>query len=72
MKSKVEELKEVIGKITSYNASPTLRAKLLKVNKNSCWMEVADAQFPIMHDKMDYVGKRFKAPIEYTWNAYFF
>ncbi len=72
MKSKIEELKEVIGKVTSYNASPTLRAKLLKVNKKTCIMEVAETQFPIFSDKTQYVGMKFKAPIEYTWNAYFF
>lgn len=70
--NKIEELKTVIGKTVSYNASPTLRAKLLKVNKKSCIMEVASTEFPIFSDVTEYVGKRFKAPIEYTWNAYFF
>lgn len=70
--SKELELREVVGKTVSYNASPTLRAKLIKVNKKTCIMEVAEAQFPIYHDKMEYVGKKFKAPLEYTWNAYFY
>ncbi len=72
MKSKIEELKASIGKIMSHNSSPTLRAKLVKVNKKTCVLEVAPAQFPIFNDKMNMVGLRFKDSVEYTWNALYY
>jgi hypothetical protein len=65
MKEKIEELREVIGKEVSCNWSPTLRAKLLKVNDNECILEIVS----LMKD----VGKTtFKMPIQHTWNTYFY
>lgn len=59
MKSKIQELKEAIGKEFSYNGSPTLRAKLIKVNKATCVLEVAP-------------GKYLKDSIQHTWNAIYY
>ena len=70
--SKEQELREVVGKTVSYNASPTLRAKLLKVNRKTCVLEVAASEFPIFSNATDSIGKTFKAPLEYTWNAFFY
>jgi hypothetical protein len=65
MKTKIEELREVIGKEVSCNWSPTLRAKLLKVNDNECILEIVSL--------MKSVGKTtFKMPIQHTWNTYFY
>ena len=44
MKSKIEELKESIGKVMSHNYSPTLRAKLVKVNRVTCVLEVSPGE----------------------------
>lgn len=70
--SKEKELREVIGKTVSCNWSPTLRAKLIKVNKKDCVMEVAPTEFPIFSNATEDIGKIFKMPLEYTWNAYFY
>jgi len=72
MKTKIEELKESIGKVMSHNYSPTLRAKLVKVNKVTCVLEVAPAQFPIFNDKMYTVGMKFKDSVSNTWNALYY
>lgn len=74
MKASVKELelREVIGKTVSCNISPTLRAKLLKVNKKTCVMEVTEPQFPIWTVEHKEIGKTFKMPLEHTWNAYFY
>ena len=65
MKTKIEELREVIGKEVSCNWSPTLRAKLLKVNDNECTLEIVSLM-------KDLGGMTFKMPIQHTWNAYFY
>lgn len=70
--TKQKELRDKVGQIVSYNASPTLRAKLIKVNTKSCILEVAPAEFPIMSNAYGYIGDKFKAPLEYTWNAFFY
>ena len=69
---KEQELREVIGKTVSCNYSPTLRAKLLKVNRKDCVMEVAPTEFPIFHNKTEDIGKTFRAPLDHTWNMYFY
>ena len=66
------ELREVVGKTVSFNDSPTLRAKLIKVNKRTCILEVAPTEFPIFSNVDKHIGKKFKAPLEYTWNAFFY
>lgn len=72
MESKLEELKQSIGKTMSHNYSPTLRAKLVKINRVTCVLEVAPAQFPIINDKEYTVGMKFKDSIERTWNALYY
>jgi len=51
----------------SHNYSPTLRAKLVKVNKVTCVLEVTKGEY--VKDKDYTVGMRFKDSIGYTWNA---
>jgi hypothetical protein len=69
---KEQELREVVGKTVSCNMSPTLRAKLLKVNKKTCIMQVEPSFYTRTADLNREVGKTFRMPLEYTWNAYFF
>ena len=69
---KERELREVIGKTVSCNVSPTLRAKLIKVNRKDCILQVEPTIYTKTSDLMKDVGKIFKMPIEYTWNAYFY
>ena len=66
------ELRDKVGQTVSYNHSPTLRAKLIKVNKRTCILEVAPTEFPIFSNVDKHIGKKFKAPLEYTWNAFFY
>jgi hypothetical protein len=74
MKASVKELelREVIGKTVSCNWSPTLRAKLIKVNRKDCILQVEPTLYTKTTDLMKDVGKTFKMPIDYTWNAYFY
>ena len=68
--TKRDELKDAVGREMSHNYSPTLRAKLVKVNKVTCVLEVTKGQFV---DGKDYtVGMRFKDNIYSTWNALFY
>jgi hypothetical protein len=66
---KERELREVVGKEVSFNLSPTLRAKLVKVNRKTAVMEVV-SRFPIAYNRS--TSKYIKAPIDTVWNAYFF
>ena len=70
MKSKIEELRESIGKTMSHNYSPTLRAKLVKVNRVTCVLEVTESEYA--KDKDYTVGMKFKDSIERTWNALYY
>jgi hypothetical protein len=70
MKIKIEELRESIGKTMSHNYSPTLRAKLVKVNKVTCILEVTKGEY--IKDKDYTVGTRFKDNISNTWNALYY
>ena len=72
MKEKIEELREVIGKEVSCNWSPTLRAKLIKINRKDCVMQVEPTFYTRTADLTRDVGKTFIMPIEHTWNAYFY
>ena len=65
-----EELKPRIGFPVSENRSPTLRAKLIKINKKTCTMEVI--QSPYRHGDESRIGERYLVPTAYVWNAYFF
>lgn len=68
-KVKASELREVIGKEVSFNYSPTLRAKLIKINKKTAVMEVV-SKFPLLMTES--TKKHITAPIDIVWNAYFF
>lgn len=65
-----EELIAVIGKDTSENHSPTLRGKLIKVNKTTCTFEVVQSPYRVGDENR--IGERYKVPIAYAWNAFFF
>jgi hypothetical protein len=66
----IEDLKKVIGQEVSENHSPTLRAKLVKVNKKTCTFEVV--QSPYRSGDESKVGEKYSVPISWSWNAYFF
>jgi hypothetical protein len=68
--NKIEELKSVIGKEVSQNQSPTLRGKLLKVNKKTCTFEVVKS--PYRSGDESRIGERYLVPTSYAWNAFFF
>jgi hypothetical protein len=72
MNNKAQELREVVGKTVSCNFSPTLRAKLVKINKKDCILQVEPTLYRMTSDLMKDVGKTFRMPIEHTWNAYFY
>ena len=70
MKSKIEELRESIGKTMSHNYSPTLRAKLIKVNRVNCILEVTNGEYS--KDKDYCVGLTFTDSVSNTWNALYY
>ena len=70
--TKASELREVVGKTVSCNWSPTLRAKLIKINRKDCVVQVEHTFYTKTSELMKDVGKTFRMPIEYVWNAYFF
>jgi hypothetical protein len=66
---KEQELRQAVGMITVENHSPTLYAKLIKVNRKTCVFE------PVYRStaKIPEGGpKKYKIPLEYAWNAFFF
>ena len=65
-----EDLIKVIGEETSENHSPTLRGKLIQVNKTTCTFEVVQSPYRTGDESM--IGTRYKVPISYSWNAFFF
>ena len=67
--TKRDELKTVIGKTVSHNYSITLRARLIKVNKVNCLLEMSAGEY--VKDKDHYVGIRYSDSISNVWNAYF-
>ena len=68
--NKIEELKSVIGNEVSENRSPTLRAKLVRVNKKTCTFEVVKS--PYRYGDETKIGQRYLVPISWSWNAFFF
>lgn len=75
--SKIKDLVKVVGKETSENFSPTLRAKLVTINEHAgmCTMEVVESPYPsysFASSNNHKVGMRYERPIAYVWNAYFF
>jgi hypothetical protein len=65
-----EDLLKVIGQETSENRSPTLRAKLIRVNNTTCTFEVVQSPYRSGDESM--IGNRYQVPIAYSWNAFFF
>lgn len=66
---KEQELREVIGRITPENHSPSNYGMLIKVNRKTCVFE------PVYHStaKIPEGGlKKYKVPLAYAWNAFFF
>jgi hypothetical protein len=74
--SKISDLVKVVGKETSENFSPTLRAKLVGINEYSgmCTMEVSPSPYEgsWAANQNHTVGHRYERPIAYVWNAFFF
>jgi len=76
--NKVNELMTMLGETTSENFSPTLRAKLVKVNEKTgvCTMEVVESPYVSMKTmgslNNDRVGEKYKAPVYRIWNAFFY
>lgn len=71
MSSITNELKQVIGKETSQNQSPTCRARLVKVNKRNSTFESIPSpynRFP----KPEFVGVKYKVPNWIAWNSFFY
>jgi hypothetical protein len=68
--NKIEELKSVIGKTTSENHSPTLNAKLIRVNKKTCTFETVKSPYRSANESK--IGDKYLVPISYAWNAFFF
>ena len=52
------------------NHSPTCRGKLIKVNKTTCTFEVVLSAYRCGDESR--VGERYKVPISWAWNAFFF
>lgn len=69
--NKIQELKQVIGKDTSQNQSPTCRARLVKVNKVNSIFESVPSLYGPPHKK-EFVGIRYKVPNWIAWNSFFY
>ena len=67
--TKVEELTPMIGKETSDNYSPTLRAKLIEVTSNGCVFEIAPNHWSNEGNEM--VGTRKIVPLWLSANMFF-
>jgi hypothetical protein len=68
--TKLYELRASLGKTMSHNYSPTLRAKLVKVNKVTCVLEVTKGEYT--KDKDYAIGIKFKDSVDNTWNALYY
>ena len=69
--NKIAELKSVIGETTSQNQSPTLRAELVLVDNTYCTFKVV-APLYNSNKGISELGKLYKVPTAYAWNAFFF
>jgi hypothetical protein len=60
----VDDLKECIGKLVSTNVSPTLRARLIKFNRDLSTFEVVEAEEggPVKYNTA--VGQTFEMPTQ--------
>jgi hypothetical protein len=71
--NKISELKSVIGKETSQNQSPTLRAKLVKVGKSNCVFESVQSPYQSTIGLLGYeIGVQYKVPNSTAWNSFFY
>ena len=70
MCNKAKELKSVIGKRVAENLSPTGTAKLIKICKDYVVFESLQSEYT--QHPVELVGVKYKRPIAYAWNAYFF
>jgi hypothetical protein len=69
--SKAEDLKKVIGKETSENGSPTLRAKLIKVGRSNSIFESVKSPY-VKNVDAKKIGVKYSVPNYIAWNAFFF
>ncbi len=69
--NKITELKSVIGETTPQNQSPTLRAELISVGNTYCTFKVVAPLYNQTRGVSE-IGKLYKVPTEYAWNAFFF
>ena len=69
--NKIAELKSVIGETTPENRSPTLRAELVSVGNTYCTFKVVPSLYN-QNRGVSEIGKLYKVPTEYAWNAFFF
>lgn len=69
--NKIAELQSVIGETTSQNQSPTLRAELVLVDNTYCTFKVV-APLYNSNKGISELGKLYKVPTAYAWNAFFF
>jgi hypothetical protein len=69
--SKAEDLKKVIGKETSENGSPTLRAKLIKVGRSNSIFESVKSPY-VKNVDAKKIGLKYSVPNYIAWNAFFF
>ncbi len=68
-----EDMLTVVGQQHTHNWSPTLQAKLLKVNKNTCTFRIVESEYPSLnvgHSKR--IGNTFLCPIYISWNTFFY
>ena len=68
--NKIYQLKEVIGKETSQNQSPTCRGKLIKVGKEYSTFESVPSPYAKFTNLED-VGVKYKVPNSFAWNSFF-
>jgi hypothetical protein len=68
----VEDLKECVGKSVSTNLSPTLRAKLIRFNRDLSLFEIseADEDGPTKYNSA--AGKTFEIPTQMALTLKFF
>ena len=68
---KIKELKSVIGKDVSENHSPSLRGKLLGVYNDYALFEVVASPYDKNRGFYE-IGREYKVPVNWAWNAFFY
>ena len=71
--SKADELEHVIGNDCSDNYSPTLRSKLISIDreKGTCILEVMPSVYDQFKENNCTVGQRYEQNINIVYNGYF-